>query len=79
MTTRITVINNGSLRVEGDDFEIVDQEGRVFGLGGRSRVTLCRCGQSDTKPFCDSTHRRCGFESVLIARDLPPPVPKPAP
>jgi CDGSH-type Zn-finger protein len=76
--TRITVMNNGSLRVEGD-FEIVDQEGRVFGLAGRTRVTLCRCGQSNTKPFCDSTHKTCGFESLIVARDLPPPAPKPAP
>jgi CDGSH-type Zn-finger protein len=75
--TRITVKNNGSLRVEGD-FEIVDQEGRVFGLGGRTSVTLCRCGQSATKPFCDSAHKTCGFDSVVVARDLPPPAPKPA-
>ena len=75
--TRITVINNGSLRVEGD-FEIVDQDGRVFGLAGRTRVTLCRCGQSNTKPFCDSSHKTCGFDSLLIARDLPPPAPKPS-
>ena len=74
--TRITVINNGSLRVEGD-FEIVDQEGRVFGLAGRTKVTLCRCGQSSTKPFCDSTHKTCAFDSIVVARDLPPPVPKP--
>jgi CDGSH-type Zn-finger protein len=79
MPTRITVINNGSLRIEGDDFEIVDQEGTAFGLGGRTRVTLCRCGQSETKPFCDSAHKRCGFDSVVVARDLPPPAPKPAP
>jgi CDGSH-type Zn-finger protein len=75
--TRITVINNGSLRVEGD-FEIVDQEGRVFGLAGRTRVTLCRCGQSSSKPFCDSTHKTCGFDSLVVARDLPPPAPKPS-
>jgi len=79
MPTRITVNNNGSLRVEGDDFEIVDSEGRTFGLGGRTRVTLCRCGKSENKPFCDSAHKRCGFESVIVARDLPPPAPKPAP
>lgn len=79
MPTRITVNNNGSLRVEGDDFEIVDQDGNAFGLGGRTRVTLCRCGHSENKPFCDSAHKRCGFESVVVARDLPPPVPKPAP
>jgi CDGSH-type Zn-finger protein len=76
--TRITVQNNGSLRVEGD-FEIVDAEGRPFGLAGRTKVTLCRCGQSTNKPFCDSTHKTCGFESVIVAFDLPPPAPKPAP
>jgi CDGSH-type Zn-finger protein len=78
MPARITVMNNGSLRVEGD-FEIVDQEGRPFGLAGRQRISLCRCGQSETKPFCDSAHKRCGFESLIVARDLPPPAPKPAP
>ena len=76
--TRITVINNASLRVEGD-FEIVDQEGRVFGLAGRTRVTLCRCGQSNNKPFCDASHKACAFDSVVVARDLPPPAPKPVP
>ena len=30
--TKITVRNDGSLRVEGD-FEMVDQDGKVFGLG----------------------------------------------
>ena len=47
--TKVTVINNGSLRIEGD-FEIVDQEGKPFGLGGRKRVTLCRGGQSSKPP-----------------------------
>ena len=75
-TTRITVMNNGSLRVEGD-FEIADQNGAIFGLAGRTRVTLCRCGQSSDKPFCDSTHKRCAFDSLVVARDLPPPAPKP--
>lgn len=75
--TRITVMNNGSLRVEGD-FEIADQDGRVFGLAGRTKISLCRCGQSSTKPFCDGTHKNCGFESVTVARDLDPPAPKPA-
>ncbi len=73
---RITVRNNGSLRVEGD-FEIVDQEGRPFGIAGRSRVGLCRCGQSGNKPFCDGTHKTCGFSSQVEAFDLAPPEPKP--
>lgn len=71
--TRITVMNNGSLRIEGDEFDVVDQEGRVFGLAGRTKVSLCRCGQSKDKPFCDSSHKTCGFESVVVARELPPP------
>lgn len=74
--TRITVRNNGSLRVEGD-FEIVDQDGRPFGLAGRTSVSLCRCGQSANKPFCDSAHKTCGFASVSVAFDLAPPAPKP--
>jgi CDGSH-type Zn-finger protein len=76
--SRVTVMNNGSLRVEGD-FEIVDQEGRPFGLAGRARVSLCRCGQSGNKPFCDGTHKTCGFDSTLVAFELQPPAPKPSP
>jgi CDGSH-type Zn-finger protein len=76
--TRITVRNNGSLRVEGD-FEIVDQEGRPFGVVGRSHVSLCRCGQSSNKPFCDGTHKTCGFSSQVAGFDLVPPAPKPQP
>ncbi len=70
-TTRITPTNNGPLRVEGD-FEIVDTKGKVFGLGGRTAVSLCRCGHSNNKPFCDGTHAKIGFQSVVEARDLPP-------
>ena len=76
-STRISVFNNGSIRIEGD-FEIVDQEGRPFGLAGRTRVSLCRCGQSKTKPFCDGTHKTIGFQSAVSACDLEPPAGKPA-
>lgn len=74
--TRIMVVNNGSLRIEGD-FEVVDQDGHPFGLAGRTKLSLCRCGQSSKKPFCDSTHKTCGFQSVLVAFDLEPPALKP--
>lgn len=74
--TRISVFNDGAIKVEGD-FEIVDQDGRVYDLAGRTSVKLCRCGQSAKKPFCDGTHKRCGFESVVEAYRLDPPVPKP--
>ncbi|MFZ3201060.1 MAG: CDGSH iron-sulfur domain-containing protein [Candidatus Acidiferrales bacterium] len=74
--TKIVVRNDGSLRVEGD-FEIVDQAGKPFGLGGRTAVSLCRCGHSATKPFCDGAHKRINFQSVIEAHDLPPAPPKP--
>jgi CDGSH-type Zn-finger protein len=77
-STKITVRNNGSLRVEGD-FEICDMQGKPFGLGGRTSVSLCRCGHSQNKPFCDSTHKKINFQSEVEARDLPPPEPRPAP
>jgi len=73
---KIVVRDKGSLKLEvaaGEVLEIVDGEGRPFGLGDRSVVSLCRCGQSESKPFCDGSHNRCGFDSVVVARDLPPP------
>ena len=36
-------------RADGEPFET------------RNRVTLCRCGESENKPYCDGTHRRIGF------------------
>lgn len=72
---KVIVRNNGPLRLEGD-ITIVDQDGRPFGLAGRTAVSLCRCGQSGNKPFCDGTHNKVSFDSVCPARDLPPPAPK---
>jgi len=69
--TKITVIANGPLRVEGD-FALLDGEGNAFGLGGRTAISLCRCGQSQNKPFCDGAHRQAGFQDAAQARDLPP-------
>ena len=75
MSVKITINNNGPLRVEGE-FTIQDAEGNLFGLAGRQVIGLCRCGHSENKPFCDGAHRKMGFESTCPARELPPPVPK---
>jgi CDGSH-type Zn-finger protein len=73
--TKITINNNGSIKVEGD-FEIVDPHGQAFGLAGRTVVSLCRCGHSLNKPFCDGSHKTTGFTDAVAARELPPPKPK---
>jgi CDGSH-type Zn-finger protein len=72
---KVIVRNNGPLRLEGD-ITLVDQDGKPFGLGGRTALGLCRCGQSANKPFCDGSHGKVGFASECPARDLPPPAPK---
>jgi len=75
--TAIVCNNNGPLRVIGDNIIIKDSAGNTFGLAGRTVISLCRCGLSANKPFCDGSHARQGFQSVVEARDLPPPAPKP--
>ncbi len=76
MATKIIVNNNGSFRVEGEDIELFDANGNRYGLNGRTKISLCRCGLSKTKPFCDSSHKTNGFQSVCEAHEMPPIVPK---
>ena len=70
MSTKITVNNNGSLKVEGE-FTIVDREGNAYDLAGRNVLGLCRCGLSKNKPFCDGAHNG-PFEHQATAFALPP-------
>ena len=75
-STKIIVRNDGPLRVEGE-IDLVDMEGRPYGLGGRTVLSLCRCGHSANKPFCDGSHKSAGFQDQQKARDLPAPKPQP--
>ena len=68
--TKITVNNNGSLRIKGA-VDIVDKNGNPDDLGGREIVSLCRCGMSKNKPFCDGAHNG-HFEHEAVAFALPP-------
>jgi CDGSH-type Zn-finger protein len=69
-STKITVKDNGSLKIEGD-FEIVDKTGALYDLGGREIISVCRCGLSQNKPFCDGSHKN-HFEHNAVAFALPP-------
>ncbi len=73
-TTKITVNNNGSLLIDGD-FELVDKNGKSYDLAGREKISLCRCGMSANKPFCDGAHKG-HFEHDAVAFALPPKKPQ---
>ena len=65
----IEIRRNGPYRVHGD-VNLVDHEGNPVPIPegkrkvtpeGKSWISLCRCGGSVTKPFCDGTHSKIGF------------------
>ncbi|MGH7477857.1 MAG: CDGSH iron-sulfur domain-containing protein [Longimicrobiales bacterium] len=59
----IEVRDNGPYRVEGP-VRLIDADGNEHDLTGKSRFSLCRCGGSTTKPFCDGTHSKLGFQAA---------------
>jgi CDGSH-type Zn-finger protein len=56
----VVVRANGPYKVTGP-ITLVDPDGVEFEIPPGNAVVLCRCGGSQNKPFCDSTHRRVGF------------------
>jgi CDGSH-type Zn-finger protein len=71
MSSTVKVKTDGPILVEGE-FRLTDAAGEAFDLGGRTAISLCRCGASANKPFCDGSHRPSGFRSECPARVLPP-------
>lgn len=59
----IRVRENGPYLVEGP-VRLIDADGNEFDVSGKKRFSLCRCGASVTKPFCDGTHSRIGFAAA---------------
>jgi CDGSH-type Zn-finger protein len=66
---KITVKRNGPYRVEDPEgvLELVDADGNKYDLTGKPAYSLCRCGGSLNKPFCDGTHTRIGFQAAEAA------------
>jgi CDGSH-type Zn-finger protein len=71
---KITVRPNGPFRVEAPigSIDMVDAEGKAFDLSakvkeGKLAFSLCRCGASVNKPFCDGTHSKIGFQAAEAA------------
>ena len=63
MTVKITIRENGPYLVEGE-FQLIDAQGNE--VPARKKA-LCRCGGSTTKPFCDGTHSKIGFQGAIEA------------
>ena len=72
MPITIKVALNGPLQIAGDDIaqvRLVDHEGNEIPIPeGKPRISLCRCGASTRKPFCDGTHSRIGFQAAEAAQ-----------
>jgi CDGSH-type Zn-finger protein len=63
---RILVRHNGPYRVYGPA-KLVDAEGNEYEVGDGEWFSLCRCGHSARKPFCDSTHKSIDFQAESVA------------
>jgi len=56
--------HNGPYKITGP-VTLIDADGAAYDLSDvREPIALCRCGGSTTKPFCDGTHSRIGFEAA---------------
>ncbi len=67
----IKVRDSGPYKVTGP-IRLIDADGSEYDLGDDGKpIVLCRCGASTTKPFCDKTHSRIGFEAAERALAAP--------
>jgi CDGSH-type Zn-finger protein len=61
---KMQVKANGSIRVTGT-VDFVDAEGNI--IKTETDFSLCRCGHSENKPFCDGSHRKNGFDGPAFS------------
>ena len=69
MAVDIVATKNGPYLVTGDlsQLELRDGDGNLYDFAGKSRIFLCRCGASISKPFCDGHHTKIGFQAAETA------------
>lgn len=57
---KMKLIPNGPIRIEEGEYRITLVDGTV--MEKQAMFSLCRCGESAKKPFCDGAHKTCGFQ-----------------
>jgi 3-phenylpropionate/trans-cinnamate dioxygenase ferredoxin subunit len=71
MPITIKINKDGPYVISGDDVaqvQLVDFEGKPVQPRSPTKISLCRCGASTMKPFCDGTHSKIGFRGAEQAR-----------
>lgn len=58
---KVQIRPNGPILVSGN-FVLLDANGNPVDLGGKDTIALCRCGHTKNSPFCDGSHKQCGFQ-----------------
>jgi CDGSH-type Zn-finger protein len=56
---QITPCKDGPYIVRGE-FEVLDAAGNPVDVR-RGTIALCRCGRSQTRPYCEGTHKLVVF------------------
>ena len=67
-SNRVAIAPDGPLYLHGD-VELTLADGSVV---KETRVALCRCGDSQNKPFCDNTHLESGFSDAGQLQEAQP-------
>lgn len=60
--TTAQAFKNGPFIIKGP-IKVLDVDGNEYDLSDQKAIALCRCGQSENRPFCDGKHNRIGFNS----------------
>ena len=63
---KVTIFDDGPYELVGP-ISLQDENGKNIDIEAGEAVYLCRCGGSVTKPFCDGTHSKIGFQGALAA------------
>ena len=58
----VTINANGPILISTEGLTLKASDGSTIPTPKGSMAALCRCGESSMKPFCDGSHKACGFE-----------------